>query len=165
MSKDFPLHYETSGLINTSVKEAFNYLDDHKKLSGHMNRSSWMMMGSRMFTEIDSAQGKSVGTKIIMRGKMMGIPLFVNEEISERTPHFKKTWETRGPQQLVILDQYRMGFLLKLEGDASTKLTVFIDYSIPRSGFKHLLAVLTAKIYARWCTESMIKDAEAHFRN
>lgn len=123
------------------------------------------MMGSRMFTEIDSTQGKAVGSKIIMRGKMIGIPLFVNEEITERIPHFKKTWETRGTQKLVILDQYRMGFLLKPEGNASTKLTVFIDYNIPPSGFKHLLAVPAAKMYAKWCSESMVKDAEAHFRN
>ncbi len=165
MNKDLPIHYETSGLLNSSIEGAFNYLDDHTKLSSHMNKSSWMMMGTRMFTEFDADQGKSVGAKIIMKGKMMGIPLFVNEEISERTPHIKKTWETRGPQQLVILDQYRMGFILKPEGNDSTKLTVFIDYSIPTSGLKHILAVLTAKIYAKWCTESMVKDAQAHFRH
>jgi len=165
MNKDFPFHYETSGLLNSSIEGAFNYLDDHTKLSGHMNKSSWMMMGSQMLTEFDSAQGKSIGAKIIMRGKMMGVPLFVNEEITERIPQFKKTWETQGPQKLVILDQYKMGFILKPEGKESTKLTVFIDYCIPTSGFKHLLAVATAKIYAKWCTESMVKDAETHFQH
>jgi hypothetical protein len=164
MSSDLPFHYETSGLLNSIANDAFNYLDDHNKLSSHMNKSSWMMMGSRMFTEFDVDCGKKVGSKINMKGKMIGIPLLVNEEITERDLPIKKTWETRGPQRLVILEQYRMGFILKPVSTSVTQLTVFIDYSIPVFGFKHILAILFAKFYAKWCTESIYKDAEVHFR-
>lgn len=164
MSSDLPFHYEKSGLLNSTAKDAFNYLDDHNKLSSHMNKSSWMMMGSRMFTEFDVDCGKKVGSKISMKGKMIGVPLLLNEEITERDYPIKKTWETRGPQRLVILEQYRMGFILKPEGASSTLLTVFIDYNIPVSGIKHILAIFIAKFYAKWCTESMYKDAEVHFR-
>lgn len=54
MAQDFSIHYEKSGILNLSTEEAFIYLDDHNKLSSHMDKSSWMMMGSRMLDKIVS---------------------------------------------------------------------------------------------------------------
>ena len=127
-----------------------------------MGKSSWMMAGSKMSMELDSQQGKAVGSKIIMKGKIMGISLYVNEDVTERVPALKKTWETRGPQHLLVIDQYRMGFELA-PGDNFTKLRVFIDYNIPKNGFGYILGILFGKFYARWCTEKMAKDAAAQF--
>ena len=46
-------HNESSALIRASVEELFDQVDDHAWLSSHMNRSSWMMGGGRMQTEVD----------------------------------------------------------------------------------------------------------------
>jgi hypothetical protein len=161
-SPDFPFHYSSTVCLKVNASEAFAFLDDPRNLSSHMEKSSLMMAGSKMSLELDSKNGKEIGSKIIMQGKMMGVPLYVNEDVTERVPPFKKSWETRGPQQLVVIDQYKMGFELKAN-EKTSDLRVFIDYSLPQSGFSKTLGKLFGKVYAKWCTEKMANDAARHF--
>lgn len=160
--EELPLHYDATVILHTSPEKAFEYLDDPKKLSAHMGKSSWMMAGSKMSMDVDGADGRSVGSEIRMRGQMMGISLSLREAISERIPGKRKVWKTTGIQELVVIDQYQMGFELAPAGPR-TELRVFIDYSLPRQGVGRLLGHLFAKTYARWCTEMMAKDAARFF--
>ncbi|PWU18870.1 MAG: polyketide cyclase [Bdellovibrio sp.] len=160
-AKSFPFRMVSSATIAAPPEQIFSYLDDQKRLSSHMERSSWMMAGSRMKIDLDSKQGKEKDAEIVLRGSMMGIPLFVRERISERQPPRRKAWETVGPQKMIVLDQYRMGFEINPNGSTS-KVSVFIEYSLP-TGPQKLLGLLLGRVYARWCIDHMIKDAAFHF--
>ena len=149
---------ENSVVVDTPIDQVFAYLDDPKRLASHMEESSWMMAGSHMKFDLDEKGGREIGSKITMTGKILGIPLLLNEVIHERTPPNRKTWKTSGPQKLIILDQYTMGFELQPIAE-KTSLRVFIDYSIPQSGLFRLLGLLLGGYYARWCTEKMVTDA------
>jgi Cu/Ag efflux protein CusF len=59
-------------LLNVAAAKAFAYLDDFRKLSGHMERSSAMMLGSKMKIETDGADGRAVGSRVRMHGKVLG---------------------------------------------------------------------------------------------
>ncbi len=155
-------HHESTVVLNTKVEDAFSYLDDFNKLSSHMEKSSWMMAGSKMSLQLDSKKGQAVGSRVTMQGKMMGIPLYVSEDVTERVPPFKKSWATQGRQRLVVIEQYRMGFELTPE-ESKTRLKVFIEYSLPSNGISRILGKLFGPIYASWCTEKMVKDAAHHF--
>lgn len=159
---DFSFHYESTALLKASMSDAFEYLDDQKRLGSHMGKSSWMMAGSHMDFELDEKQGREVGSEIVLKGQMLGIPLFVKEIVQERTVPNRKVWQTVGPQKLIIIDQYRMGFELTPAGELIS-LRIFIDYSWPGRGITRLLAQLFSQFYAKWCTESMVKDATDHF--
>lgn len=50
-------HYEESVTVSAPPEEVFNYVDDHSKFSSHMNKSSWMMGGGWMDTQIDGVGG------------------------------------------------------------------------------------------------------------
>ena len=160
----FTHSYSSKVLLNTDTKTAFEYLDEPKKLSARMGRSSMMMAGSKMDMILDEKQGRDLGSVIKMTGKMMGLDLFLQEKIVDRKPFEKKYWEAFGTQRLVILDQYRMGFSLKELGK-QTELTVSIQYRLPSKGISRIIGKMLAGFYAKWCTEQMTKDAERAFES
>lgn len=157
----FPLHYESTVALNTSLEKAFAYLDDFRKLSAHMEKSSMMMLGSRMTITTDALDGRAVGSRVRMNGRMLGMALSLEEVVSERQPPFTKSWQTVDAKLLVV-GQYRLGFALSPSGDRSL-LCVYIDYELPRQGLARWLGRLFGKRYARWCTERMANDAANHF--
>jgi hypothetical protein len=157
----FPLHYESAVTLNASPETAFAYLDDFRKLSAHMEESSAMMVGSKMKISTDGLDGRTVGSRVRMDGKMLGMALSLEEVVTERQPPFKKAWQTVDAK-LMVIGQYQLGFALSPSGDCSL-LHVFIDYELPRQGFAHWLGKLFGKTYARWCVERMANDAVAHF--
>ena len=55
----FPRFADTTATINAPADRVFSFLDDHKNLSAHMNKSSWMMLGSRMEIYLDAAGSRS----------------------------------------------------------------------------------------------------------
>jgi hypothetical protein len=153
-----PLHFESVGDVGAPAATLFDYLDDQRHLGAHMSQSSWMMAGSSMEFVFDAAEGRAIGSKIGLRGKVLGIPLSVDEAVVERAPPARKAWETIGTPQLLVIGPYRMGFEIKPHGEAS-RLRVFIDYRLP----DHLLGRLFGNAYARWCTTRMTGDAAKHF--
>lgn len=159
----FPLHHENAVTLNASPETAFPYLDDFRKLSAHMEKSSAMTMGSKMRITTDALDGRAVGSRVRMDGKMLGMTLSLEEVVTERQPPFKKAWQTVDAKLLVI-GQYQTGFVLSPTGDRSL-LRVFIDYELPHQGFARWLGRLFGKTYARWCVERMVNDAVAHFRS
>jgi hypothetical protein len=110
-------------------------------LSAHMGKPSMMMMGSKMSTEVDAGGGRVIGSKIRMRGSVMGIPVSLEEVVTERQAPNIKLWETIGNPRLLVLAHYRMGL------------------TAPESW----LGSLFGAVYARWCTKWMANDAAEHF--
>jgi hypothetical protein len=158
----FPLHYESAVMLSAPPETAFAFLDDFKKLSAHMQKSSAMMMGSKMTITTDALNGRAVGSRVRMDGRLLWIRLSLEEVVTERLPPFGKAWRTVDAKLLVI-GQYRLGFTLSPTGNRSL-LRVFIDYELPRLGLASWLGKLFGKTYARWCTEQMVNDAAREFR-
>jgi hypothetical protein len=85
VSSAYLYHYETSAIVCASPDEVFDHLDDHTRPAAHMSESSWMMGGGSMQVELDAARGQRVGSCIRLNGKILGIALFVEEIVTERT--------------------------------------------------------------------------------
>ncbi len=158
-----PYHFESIVEVSAAADVVFSYLDDHTRLSAHMSGSSWMMAGSRMAIELDASEGRAVGATIRLRGRVLGIPLSVEEIVTERKPPLRKVWETTGAPKLLVISQYRMGFEITPKAQSS-QLRVFIDYALPDGSFSRWLGRLFSDFYARWCTQRMAHDAAMHFR-
>lgn len=160
--KEYERHYEGSTRIGASVGDLYEYVDDHRNLSAHMNESSGMMAGAKMETKIDEGEGKKVGSHITMNGKVLGVDLYLDEVVTIHEPPRNKEWETVGRVNLVVIDQYRLGFEITPEENYS-KFRVYIDYNLPQSARTHWLGLLFGQIYAKWCVEQMINSAKGHF--
>ncbi len=158
-----PYHFESSVEVSAPAAAVFSNMDDQSRSSAHMSRSSWMMAGSRMAIELDASGGRAVGAIIRLRGRVLGIPLSVEEIVTERNPPLRKVWETTGTPNLLVIGSYRMGYEITPKGRASV-LRVFIDYSLPDGPFSGLLGGLFGNFYARWCTARMADDAAIHFQ-
>lgn len=157
-------HHETIINVAASPEDVFAFVDDHAKLSAHMNKRSWMMAGSRMSVETDAQHGKAVGSKIRMSGSILGLTLALEESVIERSPPWRKVWETIGTPQLVVVGPYRMGVQIKPNGEDS-ELQVSIDYMLPTSGVGRWLGKAFGRSYARWCTEKMANDTRQFFES
>ena len=162
MDQSFPFHNESTSLVDAPIDQVFAYLDDPKALAAHMGESSMMMAGSRMLIDVDADGGRVVGSKIRMQGRMMGIPLSLEEVVTERQVPSRKVWETIGTPNLVVMAHYRMGFELT-PGVHSSVVRVFIDYSLPTTAPGSWLGRLFGGIYARWCTKQMADGAAKQF--
>lgn len=155
-------HCQATADVPASPDAVFEYLDDHTRLSAHMSKRSWMMAGSRMVLEMDNSNGRSVGSRIRLSGRVLGIRLCVNEIVTERNPPRRKVWETTRRPRLLVIGDYRMGFEI-YPTERCCSLKVFIDYSLPRTFVGRCLGQIFGRFYARWCTQRMVKDAALHF--
>ena len=158
-----PNHFECTVEVSAAADAVFSHLDDHGRLSAHMSDSSWMMAGSHMAIELDASEGRAVGAIIRLRSRVLGIPLSVEEIVTERKPPLRKIWETTGTPNLLVIGQYRMGYAITPKGRAAL-MRVFIDYTMPAGPFSGLLGSLFGNFYARWCTQRMADDAARHFQ-
>ena len=156
----YPLHHRSEVDVGADAHRLFAHLDDHRRLTGHMEKRSFMTAGATMRVETDALQGQAVGSLIRITGRVFGVNLMVEEVVTERVPPLRKTWETRGEPRLLVIGSYRMGFTISPEADRS-RLVVFIDYQLPPRGFAHWLGLLFGRTYAAWCTQRMATDAVA----
>lgn len=159
----FTRHFERDTVINANAESIFEYADDHNNFSSHMNKSSWMMGGGSMKTETDEGKGRKLDSHIKMSGKVFGVNLFLDEVIVKHDPPRRKAWETIGKVNLLIIDQYKLGFEITPSDNASN-LNVYIDYDLPKSGITRLLGYLLGGMYAKWCVNQMLNGVEAHFK-
>jgi hypothetical protein len=156
-----PHHEEVTVHVAAGAERLFEHLDDPTRLGGHMTKPSGMMLGGSMSYEFERG-GREVGSIIRMTGTILGLQLGVEEIVTERIPPRRKVWETRGPQRMMVIDSYRMGF--NIENDrGGARATVFIDYLPAHSGLVRLLSLPIARAYARWCVQRMADDVQAHF--
>lgn len=152
-------HYQEVVDVVASPKEIFDYVDNHLNFSSHMNKSSMMMGGGKMKTELDADQGKVVGSHIKMSGNVLGINLFLDEVITQHIPPYRKVWETVGTPNLLVIGTYELGFEIAKENDKS-EFKVFINYNLPEDGLFKLLGFLFGGIYAKWCVHQMIQSTD-----
>ena len=157
-----PNHCETQVEIDAPPAEVFDFLDDHLRLSAHMTKPSWQMAGSSMNIAMDEKQGRALGSKITLSGRILGLSLKVEEVVTRYDPPRSKTWETVGSPRLLIIGPYVLGFVLTPRQGGSL-LCVAIDYSLPPKAAARLLGRLFGRSYARWCTNRMAHDATLHF--
>lgn len=150
-------HYEEAVDVVASAEEIFNYVDDHLNFSSHMNKSSAMMGGGSMKMDLDGGKGKIVGSHIRMSGKVFGINIYLDEVVTVHNPPFKKTWETVGVPNLLVIGDYEMGFEIKEIGDKSN-FKVFINYNLPNGIFTRFLGMILGRFYAKWCVHQMIQS-------
>lgn len=115
-----------------------------------------------MELQLDEQQGRSVGSRMRLAGRVFGIALSVEEIVTERHSPFRKVWETTGAPRLLVIAHYRLGFEVTPKGSGSV-LRVFIDYALPEKGVARWCGVFFGNYYAKWCTHQMLKDAVAHF--
>lgn len=127
-----------------------------------MEKPSLMTAGATMKIETDSQQGQAVGSLIRMNGRILGIPLCVEETVSEYRPPFRKTWETRGEPRLLVIGRYRMGFELTPQTNM-TRLRIWISYDLPSGVPERWLGWILGDAYANWCTKQMIRDSSKAF--
>ncbi len=156
-------HYEESALIRATLQEVFDYVDDHARFSSHMSEGSWMMGGGRMRVDLDEGGGQRLGSHIRLSGRVFGINLFLDEVVIERNPPRKKVWETVGNPRLLVIGQYRMGWLID-ENKEGSLLKVFIDYDLPKTRGGRWLGTLFGGLYPRWCVRQMINGVQAEFK-
>ena len=147
-----------------SLAGVFDYLDDQTRLAAHVEKRSMMMLGGRMTYEFDAAKGRAVGSVIRMSGSFLGISLFVDEIVTERTSPTHKLWETRGPQRMLVIASYVMWFETRLIGEG-TEVRVFIDYQLPQSLPGRWLGLMFAPLYDRWCVSRTVRDVSRHFES
>ena len=155
-------HEEHSATINGSAERVFDQLDDQTRLSEHMRKRSWKMGWGTMETVLDAQRGRSVGSHIVLRGRVFGIRLYLDEVVTMREPPLRKTWETVGDPRLLVIGPYRMGFELMPDG-TTAQLRVAIDFELPAKGIPRLLGRLFGRSYAKWCTRQMVRDAQHSF--
>jgi hypothetical protein len=120
-----------------------------------------MMMGSKMGIELDGAGGRTVGSRVRMRGTMLGLDLALEEVVTERERPHHKAWETVDAR-LFVIGQYRLGFDLE-PAAGGTQVTIYIDYALPHRGPGKVLGAMLGRRYARWCIERMAADAQGNF--
>jgi polyketide cyclase/dehydrase/lipid transport protein len=155
-------HEETTVSIEATPEQVFEYLDDHRNLSSHMDKSSWMMAGSRMDIELDRDDGRRVGSHIRLNGTVLGVKLAVEEAVIERDVPRRKSWRTLGEPRLLVIGPYQMGFEIAPR-DGASALRVFIDYELPEAKSLRWLRQMFALFYARWCIRRMAHDAAHNF--
>lgn len=160
--RKYARHYEKSIVINADQSDVFVYADNPRNFSSHMNQTSIMMAGSTMQTEIDEEEGKKVGSHIKMDGKVLGVPLSLDEVIIERNPPHSKAWETVGDINLLVIDHYKLGFDIT-PSNGQSDLNVHIDYNFPQSKRTQWVGRLFGGMYAQWCVTQMVKGVSNHF--
>lgn len=131
-------------------------------LSSHMNQSSSMMGGGRMFVELDEREGQAVGSHIRLSGRVFGIRLYLDEAVTRRDPPINKVWETVGVPRLLVIGAYAMGVQITPVNGGS-RMRVFIDYELPNGWATYWLGLLFSRFYAKWCIDQMLKGTVESF--
>lgn len=158
----YPNHFETSVGVDAAPAELFAQIDDPSELAAHMTSSSMMMAGSSMVYSFDEGRGKALGSKIVMKGSMLGLKLWLEEVVTQREAPFRKAWETIGDPRLLVIGGYRMGFEIATQGNGS-RLKVFIDWRDSPFPWRWL-SWLLGSAYAKWCARSMAEGAAESFK-
>lgn len=151
-------------VVAAPPETVFALLDDHRRLARHMAVRSWRMGWGKMNVALDPASGRSVGSRILLGGRVLGVRLFVEERVVQRAPPTLKAWEVVGEPTLLVIGPYRMAFRITPDPDVAwSHLTVWIDYDLPSRGAAGLWGRWLGHWYARWCTRRMVEDARSRF--
>ena len=150
-----------TALINASPEQVFAYVDDIRNLARHMSESPSMpMMGSKLKLEIVTPEPTGVGATYRYTGKMLGLVLDFSETVTTYVAGREKIWHTIGCPQLLILRGYKMHVLVEPVTPATSKLTIGVDYELPKAGVWWIAGWLLADAYSRWCLSGMVDGSK-----
>lgn len=152
-------HEAHEATVRLTPAVLFDRLDDQNRLSAHMSKRSWKMGWGKMDTILDTQGGRAVGSHIVLRGRVLGVRLELDEVVTLREPPTRKEWQTVGEPRLLVIGPYRMGFTITPRENGWSMLRVVIDYDLPSHGVARLLGRLFGRAYARWCVRRMVTDA------
>lgn len=158
MPSPLPRHEEVAIGLGMPPAEAFARLDGPLRLAAHMASSSSMMAGASMRIETDAAHGQAIGSHIRLSGRVLGLDLLVEEEVTEYAPPWRKAWRTLGEPRLLVIGAYGMGFEVEPR-EGGSRVRLWIDYELPSRGPARWLGRLLGGVYARWCTARMLPAA------
>jgi hypothetical protein len=157
-----PRHCERTILIAAPPEGIFDFVDDHSRLSSHMNESSWMMGGGCMTVETDAAKGQAVGSHIRISGRGLGVSLSLDEVVTRHEPPREKRWETVGTPRLVVIGSYQMGVKITPTQRGSS-VRVYLDYELPHGPLGRWLGRVFAGVYASWCVRQILSGISRQF--
>jgi hypothetical protein len=150
-----------SASIAAPAERVFAYADDIRNLARHMSESrSLPMMGSKLKLEIMTPEPTGVGAVYRYSGRMMGLTIDFSETVTKYVAGREKVWRTIGQPQLLIMAGYEMRILVEPVSPASSRLTIGIDYELPRAGVWRALGWTLAGAYSRWCLTSMVEGSK-----
>ena len=155
-------HAEADCEVPADPLPIFEYIDRPERLSAHMERRSWRMGGGTMTIDTDAGGGRAVGSRMRLAGRVLGMDLAVEGEVTEREPPYRKVWQTEGEPRLLVVGAYRMEVTIDKRGIGS-HVRIAIDYALPSDGLSRWLGALFGGTYARWCVEQMIEDVRQRF--
>jgi len=123
-----------SATIDGPAERVFAYVDDIRNLARHMSeRGSMPMMGSKLHLEIVTPEPTGVGATYRYSGRVMGLAIDFSETVTRYIPGREKAWQTIGHPRLFIIESCEMRVLAEPMPNATSKLTISIDYILPRS--------------------------------
>ena len=147
--------------IAAPAERVFAYVDDIRNLARHMSESRSMpMMGSKLKLEIVTPEPTGVGAVYRYSGRMMGLTIDFSETVTKYVAGREKVWRTIGQPQLLIMAGYEMRILVEPVSPASSRLTIGIDYELPRVGVWRALGWTLAGAYSRWCLTRMVEGSK-----
>lgn len=99
---------------------------------------------------------RSIGSRFGFTGRILGIPLRVDEIVTGREPPTRKTWETTKEPTLWVIGRHEMGLQLS-DRNGRAQLNVYIRNTSPPAGSSacwawHLVEPVDAEAPARWST-------------
>ena len=154
-------NFSRSVTIEAPAARVFAYVDDIRNLARHMSESGSMpMMGSKLKLEIVTPEPTGVGAVYRYSGRMMGLTIDFSETVTKYVASREKVWRTIGEPQLLIMAGYEMRILVEPVSPASSRLTIGIDYELPRAGVWRALGWALAGAYSRWCLTSMVEGSK-----
>ena len=149
--------------IEAPAERVFAYIDDIRNLARHMSESGSMpMMGSKLKLEIMTPEPTGVGAVYRYSGRMMGLTIDFSETVTGYVAGREKVWRTIGEPQLLIIAGYEMQVLVEPVSAMSSRLTIGIDYDLPRASIGRLLGWALAGPYSRWCLTSMVEGTKLY---
>ena len=147
--------------IEAPAERVFAYVDDIRNLARHMSENRSMpMMGSKLKLEIMTPEPTGVGAVYWYSGRMMGLTIDFSETVTRYVAGHEKVWRTIGEPQLLIIAGYEMRVLVEPVSPGSSRLTIGIDYDLPRANIGRLLGWALAGAYSRWCLTSMVEGTK-----
>ena len=107
----------------------------------------------------------SFGTRIFLLvaagiAFLMPAPVVHHEASVEINAGREKVWRTIGKPELLIIAGYEMRVLVEPVSPTSSRLTISIDYELPRAGIWRALGWALAGAYSRWCLTSMVEGSK-----
>ncbi|QJB37246.1 SRPBCC family protein [Chitinophaga oryzae] len=151
---------ERTETFDAPTGKVFRCIDDLAVTGMHMNRSSVMMMGSKLHLQYLTEKKEGTGTKYRWTGKIMGIPLDFTVEVTKWIDGKEKVWETIGQPKMIIFSWYRMDLTISPVDDYCTKAALSVTYEKPKGFINKILCILLADWYCRWCLKKMLGDAK-----